>query len=468
MSPDHLLVQGYGVSPGISVDQPACRPPRAGGNPVLRAATPLPLIRVGLGAVSRFSDTHRKCPLFIHFIANMYSKSYISIHMNANMSKGTALSIYVSTTKDGVMNSLAPLTRLRPSLFESPSVLKRTATASRKLAELKGLAASIPNQGILINALGLQEAKDSSAIENIVTTHDELFRGDAFPDLAGDPAAKEVRDYAHALRIGYQRVRETGLLTVNHIIEMQAGLERNKAGFRKLPGTVLRNSLGETVYTPPQEPDAIVTLMSDLERFINDDTVFEADPLIKMAIIHHQFESIHPFYDGNGRTGRIVNVLYLVQKGLLDIPVLYLSRHIVRTKADYYRLLQDIRAENDSPSAWEAWTLYMLSAVESTAQQTIATIKDIKTALMDYKHRIRTGYKFYSQDLINNLFTHPYTKIEFIERDLKVSRLTATKYLDALTEGGFVQKMKVGRVNYYINVTLNAILMRAEQREGIT
>ena len=363
------------------------------------------------------------------------------------------------------MTELGPLGRLKPAFFETPTILKKTATASRKLAELKGLAASMPNQGILINTLSLQEAKDSSAIENIVTTHDELFRGQAFPDLLEKPGAKEVRNYVQALRIGYRLVRKTELLTANNIIEIQAELEKNNAGFRKLPGTALKNSRGETVYTPPQEPASVIALMRDLESFINDDSTFDADPLIKMALVHHQFESIHPFYDGNGRTGRIVNVLYLVQKGLLEIPVLYLSRHIVRTKADYYRLLQAVRDSGDAPEAWEAWVLYILTAVELTAHQAIKTITDIKAALMDYKHRIRAAFKFYSQDLINNLFTHPYTKIEFVERDMKVSRLTATKYLEALTVGGFIRKVKVGRSNYYINVALNAILTRADMVE---
>jgi Fic family protein len=161
-----------------------------------------------------------------------------------------------------------------------------------------------------------------------------------------------------------------------------------------------------------------------------------------------------------------VNVLYLVQKDLLDIPVLYLSRHIVRTKPDYYRLLQAVREQADAPAVWQEWVLYMLTAVEQTAQQTIGTVGDIKAALMDYKHRIRAEFRFYSQDLINNLFTHPYTKIEFVERELKVSRITATRYLDALTVGGFVKKMKVGRSNYYINLALNEILTRRDLVEG--
>ncbi len=353
------------------------------------------------------------------------------------------------------MPSLFPLEQLDASRFDTPAILKKLASSSRALAELKGIAASIPNQGILINTLGLQEAKDSSEIENIVTTHDELFKDDVLPEAFANPAAKEVLRYRQALRLGFDLVRQTGLITTNHIVEIQSELERNNAGFRKLPGTALKNSSGATVYTPPQQPDQIVALMSDLQRFINDPELFAADPLIKMALIHHQFESIHPFYDGNGRTGRILNVLYLVKEGLLDLPVLYLSSHIVRTKADYYRLLQTVRDED----RWEDWAAYLLDAVEQTAGQTIATIHAIKAALFDYKHRIRAGFKFYSQDLINNLFNHPYTKIEFVQRDLKVSRLTATKYIDALAEAGFVKKHKIGRSNYYVNVALNEILL---------
>ena len=355
------------------------------------------------------------------------------------------------------MPSIPPLEQLDAARYDTPAILKKLASSSRRLAELKGIAASIPNQGILISTLGLQEAKDSSEIENIVTTHDELFKDDVLPESFANPAAKEVLRYRQALRVGFEQVRSSGLLTANHLVQIQGELERNNAGFRKLPGTALRDGGGRTVYTPPQDPAQIVALMGDLERFINLPELFEVDPLIKMALIHHQFESIHPFYDGNGRTGRtgrILNVLYLVKEGLLDIPVLYLSSHIVRTKADYYRLLQSVRQAGQ----WEDWVLYMLDAVEQTAAHGITTIQAIKAALFDYKHRIRDGYKFYSQDLINNLFTHPYTRIEFVQRDLQVSRLTATKYLDALAAGGFVQKQKIGRGNYYINLALNAVL----------
>lgn len=357
------------------------------------------------------------------------------------------------------MSSLPPLTSLDARRFESPAILKCLASASRKLAELKGIAGSIPNQAILINTLGLQEAKDSSEIENIVTTHDELFKDDVLPEAFANPAAKEVLRYRQALRLGFDQVRESGLITANHLIEMQCELERNNAGFRKLPGTALKNGSGDTIYTPPQDPAEIVALMRDLEHFINDAGLFDTDPLIKMALIHHQFESIHPFYDGNGRTGRILNVLYLVKEGLLDVPVLYLSSYIVRNKADYYRLLQAVR----DADAWEEWVRYMLDAVEQTAGQAIGTIQTIRTALFHYKHRIRAEFKFYSQDLINNLFMHPYTKIEFVQNDLKVSRLTAAKYLDALAGAGFLEKRRVGRSNYYINVALNNLLLGKPQ-----
>jgi len=342
--------------------------------------------------------------------------------------------------------------------LESVPVLRKTAQAHRFLAELKGVSGTIPNQGILINTLSLQEAKDSSAIENIITTDDELFQEELFAEVSSNAAAKEVRRYAIALKKGFEMVKKSCLLTNTHILDIQAELEGNRAGFRKLPGTALKNQqTGEIVYTPPQDPDEIVRLMGNLERFLNDDTISPADPLVKMAVAHYQFESIHPFYDGNGRTGRIINILYLVQKGLLNIPVLYLSRFIIQRKNEYYRHLQAVRDNG----AWESWILYMLDGVEQTSRRTIAIVQGIGKAMMDYKHRIReTHRKFYSQDLINNLFSHPYTKIEFLMRDLQVSRLTATKYLDTLTNEGFLTKKKLGRSNYYINTVLFDLLTK--------
>lgn len=349
---------------------------------------------------------------------------------------------------------MPPLEHLDPARFETPAILKKLVAAHRQLAELKGVAASMPNQSILIRTLGLQEAKDSSEIESIVTTHDELFREAVALDAAtASPAAKEVARYSHALQVGFASVRNSGLLTGNHILKIQAALEKSRPGYRKVPGTVLRDGAGRVICTPPL-PELLPGLMSDLERFINDASGYPTDPLVKMALIHHQFENIHPFYDGNGRTGRIINVLYLVKEGLLDIPVLYLSRAIVRSKSDYYLLLQSVR-ESDR---WEDWVLYLLGAVERTAGEGIATIQAIKALLMEYKHRIRAAHKFYSQDLITNLFSHPYTKIDFLMRDLKVSRITATRYLDLLVADGLLRKRKFWRNNYYVNEPLFRIL----------
>lgn len=339
--------------------------------------------------------------------------------------------------------------------IESKAVLKQAAAAHRHLAELKGISSSIPNQAILINTLALQEAKDSSAIENIITTQDDLFKDELFPELTVNLAAKEVRNYAGALKTGFEMVQNNGFFTSNHIVAIQGELEKNQAGFRKVPGTGLVNQkTGQVVYTPPQDHQRIVELMSNLEMFINNDEIYSADPLVKMAVIHYQFESIHPFYDGNGRTGRIINVLYLVLKGLLDIPILYLSRYIIQSKEEYYHLLQKVRDTGD----WEEWVLYMLKAVEMTSIATIELVKGIRESMMDYKHLIRKEFKFYSQDLINNLFFHPYTKIEFIEADLEVGRLTAAKYLDALADAGLLQKERIGRSNYYINKSLYKLL----------
>ena len=195
--------------------------------------------------------------------------------------------------------------------------------------------------------------------------------------------------------------------------------------------------------------------MNNLETFINDDTQMNADPLVKMAVIHHQFESIHPFYDGNGRTGRIINILYLIQKKLLDLPVLYLSRYIIKHKDDYYRLLQQVRETN----VWEEWILYMLDGTEQTANESILLINGIKKLMQEYKQNIRTQLpKIYSQDLLNNLFKYPYTKIEYLQHDLDIGRNTAIRYLEALVKNGLLAKQKVGRENFYINKPLFNLL----------
>lgn len=355
------------------------------------------------------------------------------------------------------MNSISKISDLNVNILETNQILKKLTIASRQLAELKGVAATIPNQRILINTLSLQEAKDSSEIENIVTTNDELFQNEVHT-IKHNAATKEVLEYRKALLKGYDIIKKSSLLTCNSIIEIQSIIEPNKQGFRKLLGTDLKNTQGEVIYTPPQHPNTIIELMSELEKFINDDSFSSnLDPLIKMAIIHHQFESIHPFYDGNGRTGRIINVLYLVKENLLDIPVLYLSRYIIQNKAEYYKLLQSVRINDD----WERWILFILDAIEKTANFTMYIIQQIKIILQDYKERIRSKYSFYSQDLVNCLFIHPYTKIDFMMNELKISRITATKYLDILVKDNFLSRLKIGTSYYYINTPLFNLLNSA-------
>jgi Fic family protein len=340
--------------------------------------------------------------------------------------------------------------------IETKAVLKKLALAHRALAELNGVAETIPNEVIILNTLSLQEAKDSSAIENIITTHDELFSSDNFAKHFTSSAAKEVYNYATALKDGFTEVKQKGLLTCNQIIDIQTILEETRSGFRKLPGTELKNDqTGEIIYTPPQSYDEIVELMSNLENFINDVQLCDWDSLVKMAVIHHQFESIHPFYDGNGRTGRIINILFLVKENLLNLPILYLSRYINQNKGMYYKLLQETRTTQN----WEPWLMFMLEAVEQTSIQTSAIVRGIKTLMMQHKKNIRAELpKIYSQDLINNLFKHPYTKIDFLVQELQVTRKTAAKYLHALCEAGFLSEVKLGKEIYFLNDELFHLL----------
>ncbi|MCR4417767.1 MAG: Fic family protein [Ignavibacteria bacterium] len=347
---------------------------------------------------------------------------------------------------------MSKLNTLPPTVdVETKAILKQLSQAHRYLAELKGISKTIPNEAILINTLPLLEAKDSSAIENIITTHEEIYKENLFENFISNPNAKEVQNYAKALKTGYDALKNKQLLTNNIILNIQEIIVSNNAGYRRLPGTELKNTTtGETVYVSPQDYDTIVQLMQNLEQYINNDNLHPVDPLIKMAIIHYQFESIHPFYDGNGRTGRIINILYLVQKGLLDLPILYLSSYIIKTKADYYRLLQEVRDKGN----WEDWILYMLKGIEITSKGTIYLINEISKLMKEYKHTIRSKYKFYSQDLLNNLFKHPYTKIEYLQKDLNIHRQTAASYLDELAEGGLLKKEKIGKNNYFINEPL--------------
>lgn len=342
--------------------------------------------------------------------------------------------------------------------LESKEILKQLNQANRRLAELKGVAMTIPNENILISTLTLQEAKDSSEVENIVTTQDDLYQGAAasISELAVNAATKEVLNYREALEHGFRLVKDKGVLSSSVIREIQQLLEHNSAGFRSVPGTALKRSDGLLVYTPPQDKQVIIKLMENLEQFINDNSLSDLDPLIKLAIIHHQFESIHPFYDGNGRTGRIICVLYLILTKLLDLPILYLSRYITHNKGEYYRLIQAIRDKNnDNATEWESWILFMLRGVEETAIETTQLVKGISKLMAEFKSVLRPKFgKQYRHELLNNLFFHPYTKVEFLEKELNVSRPTATRYLNGLVETGLIDKIKIGRTHYYINIPL--------------
>jgi len=351
-----------------------------------------------------------------------------------------------SSTMPKLVNPLPP-----EMLLETPEVLRELVQAHRYLAELKGIAQTIPNEGILISTLSLQEAQSSSEIENIITTQDALYKYQLKTNL-NDPITKEVAHYVQALQLGFARIKKQESISLNTILEIQQTLEGNRAGFRKTPGTVLKNERNDEIVFEPPSPEIIPALMSDLETFINSDS--HLDPLVCMALIHHQFETIHPFYDGNGRTGRILNILYLIITGLLDTPILYLSRYINQTKDEYYKSLQRVR-DNDQ---WQEWLLYMIHGVAVTAQHTKIVVENIRDLLQQQKIQIRNKHKFYSQELMNNLFRHPYTKVAFLEHDLKVSRATSTRYLDELAKEGILLKYKLGRENYYINHSLVNLL----------
>lgn len=340
--------------------------------------------------------------------------------------------------------------------LETKAVLKQLSNTSRALAELKGYSDTIPNKNILINAVLINEAKDSSAIENIVTTHDELYQ--AMTSKAyRNSSAKEVENYRNAIWHGYELVKKDQILTTNRIIDIQKRIENNEAGIRKVPGTVLMNdSTGEVIYTPPSGEREILELMANLEKYINED-YDNVDPLVKLAIIHYQFESIHPFYDGNGRTGRIINVLYLVLKGLLDSPILYLSKYIINNKSAYYRLLQEIRTRG----SFEEWILYILAGIEETAEESLKIIKGINREIELMTQEIKAALpKIYTKELIELIFFEFYTKSQHLEKGLGVTRKTAAGYLTELEKNGFLVSEKIGKERIYQNKRLYDLIKR--------
>ncbi len=350
--------------------------------------------------------------------------------------------------------------------FDTIPILKQLGKSKSTLAELKGLVQSIPNEAILINTLAIQEAKDSSEVENIVTTHDDLYKSDLkVTEFINSAATKEVMNYREAIHAGFNSIRSNKLITNNVIKEVRGILVGNAEGFRTKPGTNLANKEG-LVYLPPQAPALVQKYMDDLEAYINTTDKNGLDPLIKNAVIHHQFESIHPFTDGNGRTGRILSILLLVANELLDLPILYLSRYITHNKSEYYRLLQAIRDNENNESNWHNWVMFFLKGIEETALDTILLVKRIKDLMIEYKQILRPALgKSYRHELLNHLFYHPYTKIEFIEQVMQVRRKTAAKYLERIVDIGLLKKMKWGNSNYYINVELYDILLNRQEQK---
>lgn len=339
--------------------------------------------------------------------------------------------------------------------LETPAALKSAIRANRALAELKGKAETIPNQSILINSIILQEAKASSEIENVITTNDRLYEAFAAEDRDYDPQTKEVLRYREALWKGFNALDDRPLSS-NLFIDLVQTIKQTELGIRNTPGTVIANpNTKDIIYWPPEGEERIRKLLSNLENYIHDKSV-KVDPLIQMAVIHYQFEAIHPFDDGNGRTGRIVNILFLVMKDLLNLPILYLSDYVIHKKGDYYRLLREVTEQN----AWEPWLLFMLDAVEVTAKEAMQRINEIRT-LMDEtleKARQELPSRVYSKELIELLFEQPYCKIKFLVDRGIAQRQTAGDYLSELEKAGILKSKKVGREQLYLNTRLYELL----------
>lgn len=339
--------------------------------------------------------------------------------------------------------------------LETAAVLKAAIGANRVLAELKGKAESIPNQSILINSIILQEAKASSEIENVITTNDRLYEAFAAGDRDYDPQTKEVLRYREALWEGFNALDDRPLST-NLFVDLVQIIKQNKKGIRNTPGTVIANpNTRKIIYWPPEGEERVRTLLENLEEYIHKDES-DVDPLVQMAVVHYQFEAIHPFDDGNGRTGRILNILFLAMKDLLNLPILYLSDYVINKKGDYYRLLRGVTEDQ----AWEPWILFMLDAVQTTARETMQRIEGIRELMEETLEAAREQLpdRVYSKELIELLFEQPYCKIKFLVDHGIAKRQTAGDYLSELEEAGFLQSKQVGRENLYLNVRLYDLL----------
>jgi len=342
-----------------------------------------------------------------------------------------------------------------PVELETHAVLKKCISANRALAELKGIGETIPDQGMLINSITLQEARSSSEIENIITTNDALFQAFTAATSKVDPATKEVLRYREAIWDGFSSLKARPLLTTRLFVSIYQTIKQTEAGIRNVPGTAIANTAtGKVVYTPPEGEGVIRDKLRNLEEYVHSED--NTDPLIRMAVMHYQFEAIHPFTDGNGRTGRILNILFLTSYGLLELPVLYLSKYVIENKREYYRLLREVTEKG----SWEPWILFMLDAIEQTALHTKEKILAIRELLDEtlVEAQAELPDRVYSKELIELLFRQPYTKTKFLVDSGIAQRQTAAGYLKELEKAGILKLQKIGKENLYLNVRLYELL----------
>lgn len=342
-------------------------------------------------------------------------------------------------------------------ILETVDLLKLTIEANKLLAELKGYCQTLPNPNLLLNTIVLQESKESSAIENIVTTQDELYKATiGVGDQIKNAAAKEVIQYREAMYWGLEQMQEKGVITTNLLTGIMQRLRGTSDNIRNNPGTKLANPISqEIVYTPPEGENLIREKLAALEKFINDESISDLDPLIKMAMIHYQFEAIHPFSDGNGRTGRILNVLYLINKDLIGLPVLYLSYYIIQNKPDYYRLLKEVTEKNN----WSEWIRFIVKGVGETSRMTLKKINLILQLKKDSEQKMKEVLQSsYTRELADLIFSYPYIKIKVLESNGIAKRQTASTYLQKLADAGILKSLKIGKETYYINHQLMNIL----------
>ena len=337
--------------------------------------------------------------------------------------------------------------------LESKRVLRKTISTSRALAQLNGALLNLPNPSLFIDTIHLQEAKASSEIENIITTNDDLYKSVVADKKFGNPATKEVLNYKEALWLGLQRLKQRPFISTNLCIEIVQCVTQNTAGIRVTPGTTLSNSRGEVIYTPPEGEKIIRDKLANLEQFINQND--SLDPLIKMAVMHYQFEAIHPFSDGNGRTGRILLLLYLKLARLLDVPAIYLSEYIIKHKTQYYRKLRSVTENKD----WEDFIIYMLDMVEYTARKGRDRLEHVMALMQQTAEQIKEQLpRVYSKELLEVLFKLPYTKRKFlIDAGLGTPK-TVGNYLASLEKSGFLKSVRVGKEKLYLNHKLMDIL----------